>query len=235
MAAIRGVLFDKDGTLIDFMGTWRGVTETVLARFAEGDVPLAEALGAAIGYDARTGMFLPGSPIVAGSVDAVASLMAPLLPRWAPRDIEAEFNRIALATGAGDLAPAPDLHGALGRLAARGLRLGVGTHDAEAPARAHLAALGVAARFDFVAGYDSGHGLKPGPGMPQAFARAIGARPAEVVMVGDSVHDMGAGRSAGCALCVAVLTGPATEVELAPHADIVLPSIAELPEYLAGR
>ena len=50
--------------------------------------------------------------------------------------------------------------------------------------------------------------------------------------LGDSIHDLGAGRSAGCAYSVAVLTGVATEVELAPEADVVLPSIADLPDFL---
>ena len=98
-----------------------------------------------------------------------------------------------------------------------------------------MAALGVADLFDFIAGYDSGHGHKPGPGMPNAFAAHIGAQAAEVAMVGDSLHDLGAGRAAGCAYSVAVLTGVAGEAELAPHADIVLPSIADLPDFLSRR
>jgi phosphoglycolate phosphatase len=50
-------------------------------------------------------------------------------------------------------------------------------------------------------------------------------------MIGDSLHDLHAGRAAGMAV-MGVLTGPATEAELAPHADVVLPSIAALPAWL---
>jgi phosphoglycolate phosphatase len=50
-------------------------------------------------------------------------------------------------------------------------------------------------------------------------------------MVGDSTHDLHAGRGAGMAT-VAVLTGVAGRAALAPHADVVLNSIAELPEWL---
>ena len=86
--------------------------------------------------------------------------------------------------------------------------------------------------FDFIAGYNSGHGLKPGPGMLLAFAEATGIPPASVVMVGDSRHDLEVARNAGAALAVGVLTGPATRADLAPWADHILPSIEHLPALL---
>ena len=233
MTIIKGVLFDKDGTLIDFTATWRDAIEKIAARLADGDADLILTLCDAVGYDKRTQVFLPGSPVVAGSVDMVAELMASILPKWSAVQIEDLANRTALEMGADDLAPAPKLKETLIALRDMGLSLGVATHDGEAPSRANISALGVAELFDFVAGYDSGHGHKPGPGMPNAFAAAIGADPSEIVMVGDSVHDLGAGRAAGCALSVGVLTGPATEAELASEGDMVLPSIADLPEVLA--
>lgn len=235
MKTIKGVLFDKDGTLIDFTATWREAVEKIAMHLADGNAELTLNLCDAVGYDMRTKFFLPGSPVVAGSVDMVAELMASILPKWSAAQIEYLTNRTALEMGADDLAPAPRLKETLQALREMGLSLGVATHDAEATAHANLIALGVADQFDFVAGYDSGHGHKPGPGMPNAFAAAIGADPSETIMVGDSVHDLGAGRAAGCALCVGVLTGPADEAELAPEGDIVLPSIADLPDVIARR
>lgn len=237
MTRIKGALFDKDGTLIDFTATWRGLVEDMIADYAPGDERLGDALGQAIGFDRRTGLFLPGSPIVADTTDVVARLMADLLPGRSAAEIEADANRRAAGVGAGDgvagVAPVPGLRAALERLAALGVARGVATHDSERAAHAHLEQLGVTDLFSFVSGYDSGWGLKPGPGMPNAFAAAAGIAAADLVMVGDSVHDLEAGRAAGAAASVAVLTGPATEAELAPHADIVLPSVADLPDYLA--
>ncbi|MGB0410353.1 MAG: HAD family hydrolase [Pikeienuella sp.] len=232
---IKGVLFDKDGTLIDFTATWRGLFENMLDDYAGADQELRIALGRAVGFDVATRSFLPGSPVVADTSDVIARLMADLLPGVDASTIEDDANRRAAATGAGDIAPVDGLADALDRLKAGGARLGVGTHDSAQAAHAHIKALGVADRFDFVAGYDSGWGLKPGPGMPEAFASHIGANTSEVVMVGDSIHDLEAGLSAKCALVVGVLTGPATERDLAPLADIVLPSVADLPDYLAHR
>jgi len=51
--------------------------------------------------------------------------------------------------------------------------------------------------------------------------------------VGDSTHDLIAGRRAGMQT-VAVLTGVALEAELAPHADVVLPNIGHIPAWMAA-
>jgi phosphoglycolate phosphatase len=111
------------------------------------------------------------------------------------------------------------------------LRLGVATNDGEAPARAHLAIAGVSDLFDFVAGFDSGWGGKPAPGQLAAFVARTGLAPAHVAMVGDSRHDLMAGRAAGMRT-VAVLTGIAEAPELSPLADAVLPDIGHLAGWL---
>jgi phosphoglycolate phosphatase len=140
-------------------------------------------------------------------------------------------RRVLASTAAAPQVEAAPLGPLLDRLREAGLTLGVATNDAEAPARAHLERAGVFDRFAFVAGYDSGHGEKPGPGMPEAFCRATGLPPAACAMIGDSAHDLASGRAAGMTT-VAVLTGPAEAAELAPQADVVLPGIAALPEWL---
>jgi phosphoglycolate phosphatase len=119
-------------------------------------------------------------------------------------------------------------------LRARGLVLGVATNDSEAPARAHLAAAGVTEMFDFIAGYDSGHGAKPAAGQLLAFADAVDLPPAQIVMVGDSTHDLRAGRAAGMRT-IGVLTGMARAQALAPLADVVLRDIGEIPAWLDAQ
>jgi len=119
-------------------------------------------------------------------------------------------------------------------LAARGLRLGIGTNDAESSARAQAEALGLVPHLDFIAGYDPGFGGKPHPGMVLAFAQACAVRPEETALVGDSLHDLEAAHAAG-ALRIAVLTGPlglAARADLEPHADHVLASVDDLPALL---
>lgn len=52
-------------------------------------------------------------------------------------------------------------------------------------------------------------------------------------MVGDSRHDLEAGRAAGMRT-VAVLTGIAKREELEPHADVVLADIGAIPGWISG-
>jgi phosphoglycolate phosphatase len=67
-----------------------------------------------------------------------------------------------------------------------------------------------------------------------AFAQATGLQPDRVIMVGDSRHDLLAGRSAGMRT-VAVLTGIASAEDLAPLADAVLRDIGDLPGWIDAR
>ena len=233
---IRGLLFDKDGTLFDFAATWRGVTDDLLDLLTP-DPAVRDRMAMDVGYDRASGRFQPGSAIVAESGRVIAEILAGHLPGKSVAEIEEAMNGTAAdVVTTGQMVPAvPDMPAFLDDLRADGYRLGIATHDAEAAAKAHMAALGALDRFDFIAGYDSGHGHKPGPGMLLAFAAAVGLEAHEIAMIGDSVHDLGVAPAAGAAMAVGVLTGPATHADLAPFADHVLGSIAELPALLAGR
>ena len=145
-------------------------------------------------------------------------------------DVVAYFSLPQSAVGSPQAEAVP-LYPFLQALRRRGLRLGVATNDAEMPARAHLTAAGVVELFDFVAGSDSGFGAKPGPGQLQGFLQAMDLLPEQVLMVGDSLHDLRAGRAAGMRTA-AVLTGIADTQQLEPYADVVLPDIGHLPAWL---
>lgn len=225
---IAGILFDKDGTLFDFHATWSGWARKVLTALADGDDDRATILGRAVGYDLREQTFHPDSPVIAHTTEEVALALLPHLPGTPLAALMAMMNAQAAAV---DLAPAVPLKPFLSGLRSRGLKLGVATNDSEEAARVQLANAGIVGQFDFVAGFDSGHGGKPDPGMLLAFAAAQGLDPAQVVMVGDSRHDLVAGRAAGMRV-VGVLTGLATEADLAPMAEAVLPDIGHLPAWM---
>ena len=99
--------------------------------------------------------------------------------------------------------------------------------------RAQLRQLGLDTLLGFVAAYDSGYGHKPDPAPVLAFAKFAGVAPAEVAVVGDSEHDLVAARAAGAA-AIGVLSGPVPCERLAPHADALIPSIAELDDWLCS-
>ena len=228
MGGIGGLLFDKDGTLFDFRATWAAWSRRLLQDLAGGDAVRSQALAQAVGFDLETDGFAPDSPVIAHPVPEIAELLLPHLPGMALRPLVDHMNALSASAA---LVPAAPLAPLFDGLLARGLKIGLVTNDGEAPARAHLAASGILDRFDFVAGFDSGHGAKPQPGPLLAFARAAGLAPGQVVMVGDSRHDLVAGRAAGMRT-VGVLTGIAEADELSDLADVVLPDIGHLPLWL---
>jgi phosphoglycolate phosphatase len=231
-APLRGIVFDKDGTLIHFEQTWTPVfveSAEALARQI-GRPEMAPAWLEATGHDTRSGRIRPGSDLASATTDVVAARWRAISPDLPPLDamvawLDAFWEDRVLER----LAPVGDLLDLLDRLRAVPLRLGVATNDTEKAAHSTLRRLGVADRLDFVAGYDSGHGAKPEPGMILAFCAAMGLRPAEVAMVGDSPADLAAGRAAGCGRVIGVLTGASPAEVLAPLADHVLDDVHALP------
>lgn len=225
---IGGIIFDKDGTLFDFRRTWADWAARLVMELADGDADRAQHLGKVVGFDLATRDFAWDSPVIGRTPVELAELLAPHVPGCAPDRLVQRMNTLAVEV---PLAEAVPLRPLLQGLRARGLRIGLVTNDAEAPAHAHLNRAGVADLFDFVAGCDSGHGAKPAPGQLLAFCAATGLNPREVVMVGDSLHDLHAGKHAGM-LRVGVLTGIAQTHELAPHSEAVLADIGSLPGWL---
>ena len=228
---IKGLLFDKDGTLLDFDATWGQWAKGFLSDLAEGDDALAARMGKAMGYDLDAGVFAPSSPVIAGTADVAIDLLSPFLPHWERDALLAHGNAKAAAAPLVAPCPLPQL---FDQFDAMGLPCGVATNDAESSAQAHVRELGLDGRFVRILGFDSGYGGKPAPEMLLAFSDHCGFAPSEVAMIGDSTHDLHAGRNAGM-IRVGVLTGPAIRTDLEPHADVVLDSVADIPRWLDAR
>lgn len=226
---IEAILFDKDGTLFDFRKSWGAWAASLLQQLTP-DEDEQQRLGRAIGYDPVSRNFAPDSVVIAATPSEIAAALSPHYRDMSADQLEIRMNLLASDA---PMAPAVPLLPLLGQLRDLGLKLGVATNDTEDAALAHLTKAGIRACFDKVLGCDSGYGGKPHPGMLLAFANAVGVAPRRIAMVGDSKHDLDAARAAGM-VAVAVLTGVAVQTELAPHADVVLPDISHLPEWLAA-
>ena len=223
-----GIIFDKDGTLFDFKKTWAAWSAQLLETLSGGEPGLKAAMAEVIGYDLLQGDFLPDSVVIAGTPDEIAERLLSFLPAMRHDHLVQRMNLLAAEV---PLVEAVPLRPLLEGLRAQGLRIGLATNDAEAPAHAHLNRVGVSDLFDFVVGCDSGFGAKPAPGQLLAFSAQMGLSPDRIAMVGDSLHDLHSAERAGMRR-VAVLTGIAKAPALAPHADVVLRDIGELPAWL---
>lgn len=231
LVKVDGLLFDKDGTLFDFHGTWNSWAADVIEELSDGSVATMAHLAKMVGFDLTTSSILPDSIAIAGTHRQVSEVVANALPD--SPDVDEIEQYLSVKAAAAPLAPAVPLVPFLAGLAGQGLRLGVMTNDSEFGARAHLTSAGIETHFDFIAGFDSGFGAKPAPDPLLAFAHAHDLRPGRVAMVGDSTHDLMAGRAAGMQT-IGVLTGPAKDHDLAPFADVILPDIGHIPNWLAA-
>lgn len=106
-------------------------------------------------------------------------------------------------------------------------------------ARRGLAHVGLETHFDSIVGCDTCDRHKPDPQPVFIALNQLGYEPHEAVFVGDSVHDMAAGNTAGVTT-IAALWGPFSRADLASSEPAhYLERIADLPRLLerieAGR
>ena len=227
MTRPRGIIFDKDGTLFDFSRTWEAWAHAFLKRISNTDDRAVE-LGRAIGFDLNARRFEPDSIAIAGTPLQVAAAIGASLPHLTMEELVDVINDEACKAPQAEVVA---LSGFMKDLQRDGFQLGLVTNDAEEPARAHLQKAGILTYFRFIAGSDSGFGAKPDPGQLLASAGAMTLSPEEVLMVGDSTHDLIAAARAGMP-AVGVLTGLAPADKLAPFSQAVLPHIGHLPAWL---
>ncbi|MFK0331332.1 HAD family hydrolase [Rhizobium sp. NPDC090275] len=231
MQAIKGILFDKDGTLLDYDESWLPVNRELARIAARDDAALADRLLLACGMDPVTGHIVPDSLLAAGNTRQISDGLVAAGSTVPVEELTVRLDE--LFSHAADFSvPVTDLAAFFARLHARGFKLGVASSDNERSIRQTAKRFGFAEYIDYVAGYDSGHGTKPEPGMVLGFCAATGLDPSEVAVVGDNNHDLHMGRNAKVGLTVAVLTGTGSRETLAAASDHCLNDITELEGLL---
>ena len=212
-------LFDIDGTLLDAHGSGRGAFDDVMAELHG-----VNDASAGIRYGGKTDHAIVDEIFRArlgrGAAEAErAAFLAAYVPKLAAR---LQANGVVVLDGAVT---------ALDYLAGKA-RLGVATGNIREGADAKLAAAGLADRFE-LGGYGC-DAIVRADLVARAIERAreIGAV-TEVIVVGDTIHDITAARACGATVC-AVATGSDSAEALA-HADVVFRSLAELPAWHEQR
>lgn len=224
---VRGILFDKDGTLLDFTPTWLPAYRAGALFAAGGDQALAQHMMVFTGLDATTDQFVHGSLLASATTDQIAAAWVGLGAEHQAQELTPLLDDIFAQQTALSSRPFAGLNELIAELASKNIILGLATNDSERSARAFLHMAGIESFFPFVAGYDSGHGGKPAPGMVLAFCKAHGLTPQAVMVVGDNHCDLEMGRAAGVGHNVGVLSGNGTHGELAPLADVIINGISE--------
>ena len=237
MADIKGILFDKDGTLVDFNATWLGVADFMAMDAAEGDRWKADRLLAAAGFDFANKPLQAGFDLClrhqSGRRRTVVSAPVRRRPDAGRRPLQRDHLDAGLGDGRG---AAGHRRRRWRRCTGRSYRLGVATNDSTSGAEKTLVTLGVAQLFDAAYGYDAVANPKPAPDTILAFCDLTGLKPAEIAMVGDNRHDLEMARAGGCGLAVGVLSGTGTrEIAGAASPTSSSNSVADLPDFLSAR
>ncbi len=215
-AAIRGVVFDLDGTLIDSRRDIAEAANHALGRGGFAPLP-HEELASYVGDGA------PALMARAARLDIhdarTATLVECFLDYYAAHAID--FTR-----------PMPGALEALDALA--GYALGICTNKPRRTMLAVLRGLGLETRFGGLVAGDDLTQRKPHPAMVLESARQLGLTADAVVMVGDGPQDVLSGKAAG-AFTIGVRGGIIdTERLVRAEPDLMLDSLHELPGALSA-
>lgn len=215
----QGILFDKDGTLLDLLSTWgtwaeltlRGLETELALAGAVPAVPLAKIMGTQHDPDGRIVSYDPSGPLAMATAEESCGILAwqlyaagvpwnEALPRVQQISKEA-MNELRSRRRA---VPLPGLLPFLTKCAGAGLKLGVVTSDGAKTTAEHLEWLGIHSYFQSVVTRDRVTTGKPAPEMAETACRELDLLPGSTIIIGDSNADMQLGKGAGLRLSIGI-------------------------------
>lgn len=238
MNQIKGILFDKDGTLIDFHAFFVKVANDLVEKCIENfDLPkdpfLKEELLKAIGLEGNE--IDPQGILSSGTSRDLSEAFFELLQTKTDLSFGVEdlytwiHQKLYELTKSNDaqIVPTADLPQLFEKLHQLGIKVGVATADDLESTLFCLEKLGIRHYFDFI-GTSDYYEKKPNPHMLQAFCEACNLQPSEVAVAGDTLADMLLAKNGQAGLAIGVLSGVSGAEFLAKYSDILLPSVGEI-------
>jgi phosphoglycolate phosphatase len=215
--ALKLLVFDWDGTLMDSVGSIVGCTQAVIAELGLGEADETTIRGT-VGLGLRETV----DTLVPGCDDALYDV------------VQECYRRHWVATFRDRPLLFPGVRGMLVELAQAGYLLAVATGKSRRGLEHAFDQTGL--RGDFHASRTADEALsKPHPQMLLDILDQLGVRPRAALMVGDSIYDLRMAANAGTH-GVAVLSGAHGREELAAEAPrVLLEQIVELPAWLANE
>jgi phosphoglycolate phosphatase-like HAD superfamily hydrolase len=235
---IRGIVLDKDGTLVDFRSLWDGVGRALASEFLRlAGIPydgvLEAELSGSIGV--LPGGLDPGGAFASGTYAQCGDRFVRTLSRFgfaydakAAATILAAVSDRAVCGKNARYVPTCDLRSLFSRLRRLSVKTALVTADTQLSAEYAADRLAFRGLIDFLAGATDSEPPKPDGAAIDRFCAEFGLSRENVAVVGDTPTDMRFARNAG-AIAVGVLSGVSTRKTLAPLADYVIDHAGRLP------
>lgn len=233
------IIFDKDGTLIDFdymWGTWTLQLAERLQRVTGRDA--REALCASYGYDMARRKILLDGKLTCTPMWRLREMLFEVIQSLGLSEAQSRFaleqtwfvpDPVTLAK------PFTEIHKLFTNIQARGIKIAIATTDDRKPTEAMLCEFGVAELVDMMACADDGILAKPAPDMVQTICARLNVEPCKAVVIGDTIADMQMARSAGAGYVIGVLSGVGQLDHLTPLADILIDTVDTLQDSFVTR
>lgn len=238
---IKGILFDKDGTLIDFFSLWLQAALEVVPKFLEvnhieGSPEMVDYILKAIGVEGSN--VDPAGALAYKSYGEIAEEIRKSLEKKGEKleagrihtQIETLFHKSVTGRHA-SFQQLTDVRDMAGILKKRHIYIGLATADTIISAQNCLKSMDVLHLFDYVGADDGVKKPKPEKDMFLEFQQCFGLRAEEIAVVGDTYNDMMFARHNG-GVAVGVLSGVSTMEDFQGKADYVIESIQQLPDLL---
>ena len=239
---INGIVFDKDGTLIDFHATWGPILHDAVDRLVDpfsDKAILRKAIFTTLGVDEQT-MRASDGPYSISTFDKIYTVVTTVLYQhginWtqAEQRVDEIFKTAAQTPPTlAQLTPTTNLPALFSALENKGIKVGLATADNRHGTLDTLDKLNCRPDRVFIAcGDDAGLPSKPDPALLDVISNHWGTTSDKIAMVGDTIGDLHMARQAG-AISIGVLTGAGTQEMLKPYSDAVLTSIDEIQTSIA--
>ena len=238
----QAIIFDKDGTLIDFDAMWGGWALYLAEQLHQASgIQVRDALCDTFGYDQAAKKVLAHGMMAASPMGKLRQLTVEVMQAQGLSAEQAE--RIVEV---GWCIPDPvisakqftDTWALFSKLHQQNIKIGIATSDDRAPTQAMIEAFDIEDFITTMVCSDDGIPSKPAPEMVTTICQRMNIEPSKVMVIGDTTSDLKMGRAAGAGLVVGVLSGVSAAKDLIPFADVIIDSVDDLHAYvesLAGN
>jgi len=240
---LKGIVFDKDGTLFDYAQVWAEVlSEAITTAFAEMGKNKGKNKRAQLAMLRLMGIDDEGNTLAKGLVFTHKKRV--IIKRYLLYCMRYRINAlktfrvyhqniknsemlVSERLKTLDFSMQQQL---FTKLKENGYRIGIITSDTESSSKVFLSLMGLDHMVDFLSTRDSKYHKKPHPQAFEAFCSSFSLDSGEVAMVGDTETDMRMAKKAKAGYTIAVLSGSNDKKLLRRLADVVYKDVSYLSD-----